>query len=429
MANHQPIQILHADGVLTVEKGMLFPGSLVIEGESIRAVGDPKKLEREFPDAEIVDFSGAVLLPGLVNAHADLSLSHFEIKRNDAFKMSDGRVLLMPWLVQLSRYKSQLGIPEQQKAVREGLEQSKFSGVSTVGDRCRYPAVIPEYKKSGLRVVCLAEVENIQRPLAQEEFEGALALVDEILSEDHPLLLPGLAPFAAFTLSKNLLKILTEHALIQKLPLHLFAALSFSEMEFFYDSLGEISAILFREAGWADRIPPPHRMTPIQFLHEIGFLRARPALAGCLHLGPTDEALLNHSGALRVLAPRAFHYLQLGEVPWSRLQEKNTPWALGTLGKAWGGTLNPWDEMRLVLNEFDGEAREAMAAYLLQGATLGAARALGLSDRVGSLVPGKQADVLAVARPRGEPFSPAGLIDQTREGALRALFVSGRRVI
>jgi 5-methylthioadenosine/S-adenosylhomocysteine deaminase len=428
VSESRPLKILSAAGVIPIEGAPLFPGAVLIEGETIRALGDPKKLRMEFPDAVSEDHPDSILLPGLVNAHADLSLSHFNPASSDAFKMSDGRMLLMPWLIQLSRYKSKLAIAEQQGAVAYGLQMMKSRGVTTLGDRCRYPAVLSQYRASGLRVVCLAEVENIQRPLAQEEFEQALALVDEIVHEAHPRLKAGYAPFAAYTLSKNLLKILAEHALNQGLPLHLFAALSFSEMEFFYDSEGEISAVLFREAGWAEKIPPPHRMTPVQFLHEIGFLRAHPALAGCLHLGPTDDALLNHAGAIRVFAPKAFHYLQLGEIPWNKILENNTEWALATLGKAWGSTMDPWDEMRLVLNEFEGNARETIAQNLLRAATLGAAKALGLSKEIGSLIPGKKADFILVAKSEGDEFSFADLIDQTRDNAIQAVYVSGKKI-
>ena len=428
MGNSPKLKIISAAGVVPIEGEPLFPGAVLIEGENIRAVGAPAELQMQFPDATTEDFPDGVLLPGLVNAHADLSLTHFDLRKNEPFQMTDGRVLLMPWLVQMSRYKSKLSILDQQKAVAEGLNFQKSRGVTTVGDRCRYPGVIAQYGDSGLRVVCLAEIENIQRPLAQEEFEQALALADEIVAADHPRLKAGYAPFAAYTLSKNLLKILAEHALTQGLPLHLFASLSFSEMEFFYDSLGEISAVLFREAGWAEKIPPPHRMTPIQFLHEIGFLRAHPALVGCLHLGPTDEALLNHSAALRVLAPKAFHYLQLGQIPWNKILENKTEWALGTLGKAWGSTMDPWDEMRVVLNEFEDETRrEAIAQNLLRAATLGAAKALGLSNDIGSLVPGKKADFILIKAP-GRKFSFAELIDQVREGALQAAYVSGQKL-
>jgi 5-methylthioadenosine/S-adenosylhomocysteine deaminase len=422
------IKIVSAAGVLPIEGEAIFPGGVLVEGGTIRAVGDPKKFKMEYPDAALEDFPDAILMPGLVNAHADLSLSHFKLSSNETFQMSDGRILLMPWLIQLSRYKSKLTISQQQKAVADGLKFMKSRGVTALGDRCRYPAVLPLYRDSGLRVLCLAEVENIQRPLAQEEFEQALALADEVLHEGHPRVTAGYAPFAAYTLSKNLLKILAEHALNQNLPLHLFAAMSFSEMEFFYDSLGEISAVLFREAGWADQIPPPHRMTPIQFLHEIGFLRAHPALIGCLHLGPTDDALLSHSGSLRVFAPQAFHYLQLGEIPWNKILENKIEWALATLGKAWGSSMDPWEEMRLVLNEFEGEPREAIAKNLLQAATLGSAKALGLAKQIGSLIPGKQADLLLVAKPKGDRFFWADLIDQTRDGAIQAGYVSGKKI-
>jgi cytosine/adenosine deaminase-related metal-dependent hydrolase len=255
-----------------------------------------------------------------------------------------------------------------------------------------------------------------------------LALVDEVIHGKNPRVTAGLAPFSAYTLSKNLLRILAHHAIQLQIPLHLHAALSFGEMEFFYDSLGEISAFLFQEAGWREKVPPPHKMTPIQYLHEIGFLKARPALVGCLHLGPTDAALLNQNGCLRVFAPRAFEYLEVGEVPWLNLFREKVPWALGTMGVAAGSNLDLWDEMRTVLYAVDVEDRDGLANWILQAATRWGAAALGMGERIGTLASGKRADVLVVDTPEDDDSLAAGLIDQTREENIQGMYVEGIKV-
>lgn len=421
------MEIFSADHLITMEGEVWSPGAMLVQEGSIVALGSPEELKEKYPGASFEAFSGHCFLPGLVNAHADLSLSDYPLSLNESFKMNDGRMLLMPWLVHLSRFKTAMTIPQQQAAVEKGLNIQKSYGVTTIGDCCRYPSVINRYENSGLRVVCLADIENIQRDRAQEEFEQALALVDEILHDANPQVTAGYAPFSAYTLSKNMLKIVADHAVNQKVPLHLIAALSFSEMEFFYDSMGEISSILFKEAGWSEKIPPPHRMTPVQYLQEIGLLRAKPGLVGCLHLGPTDAAILENTECLRIFSPRAFQTLQVGEIPWSKIYQEDLSWALGSLGKAWGGPMNLWDEMRSVFFSLESEDREALAAWIVKAATLGGAQALGLAGKVGTLSPGKLADFIVVPVPDGDSLV-AGILDQTRDG-VSASFVAGKRVL
>ncbi len=420
--------IFSAQHLLTMEGPILSPGALAVRDGVLLETGDPRSLRQKYPEATEEDFSDAVMLPGLVNAHADLSLTLFSEHPHMPYQSSDGRLLLMPWLVAISRFKSGLGIADQQKAVQQGLELSKAGGVTTLGDQCRFPAAVPLYEKSGLRVVCLAEIENIQRKMAQDDFEQALALVDEIIHAKHPRVSAGLAPLSAYALSKNLLRILTNHALQLQVPMHLHAALSFSEMEFFYDSLGEISAVLFREAGWEDRIPPPHKMTPIQYLHEIGVLRAKPAVLGCLHLGPTDAAILQHSACSRIYAPQAFEHLQVGEVDWKKVYQDKAQWAIGSMSVAAGSDLDLWNEMRTIFYACEGEDRDALSRWILQAATLGGAKVLNLDARIGSLEKDKAADFIVVDPPAGDDSLMAGLIDQTRHGRLVASFVAGECV-
>lgn len=421
-----PIQIFTAQHLIPIVGDTLSPGALAVQAGRILEVGAPEALKSQFPDAVVRDFPRHTLMPGLVNAHAELSLTHYDKYPHPMPEAKDGRFLLMAWLINLSRFKAKLPIPDQQKAIADGLEIVKRSGTTTLGDVCRFPVAIPLYEKSGLRVTVLAEIENLQRATAQEEFEQALALIDEIDHVGHPRLKPGLAPFSAFTISKNMLRILGNHALQMKIPFHILAALSFSEMEFFYDSQGEVTSVLFKEAGWGEeRVPPPHHMTPIQYLHEIGLLKAKPAIFGALHLGPTDGALLANAECLRIFAPSAFEKLQVGEVPWQKILKDRITWALGTWGKAAGSSLDLWDEMRSVFYRMEGIAdREASGLAILQAATLGGAQALGLDAEIGSLQKSKRADFIAVETPK-EGLSLAGLIEQTRPQNIDVSFVEG----
>jgi len=422
-----PVTIFSAQHLITLDGDPLSPGALAVQGDEILKVDRPEVLQELYPQASIKLFPHQTLLPGLVNAHTDLSLTLFNKFTHPPIQAPDGSIPLMRWVVYLSRFKSELAIPDQQRAIQGGLSDIRAQGVTTIGDICRYPAAIPLYENSGMRVVCLAEIENIQRNRSQEDFEQALALVDEIQNGNNTRVTSGLAPFSAYTLSKNLLKIITDHALQQDIPLHLHGALSFSEMEFFYDSLGEITAVLFKEAGWDDKTPPPHRMTPVQYLYEIGVLRAQPTLVGCLHLGPTDSAILERQKCSRLFCPKAFAHLQVGEIPMNKVLSEKAPWALGTWGKAWGGGGDIWDEMRSLLYEVEGPDRILWAEGILKAATLGGAHSLKLDEKIGSLTSGKQADFIVVDTPEEDESLLAGLIDQMRPEGLVASYVSGQR--
>ncbi len=417
-----------ARNLLSFSDPLRSPGAMVVAEGKILAVGSPEELRQRYAEAQVEDWGEATLLPGLVDAHTDLSLTLLDKNDFPFSRTEQGRVLLMNWLVQLSRYKANLTISEQQKAVQQGLQRQRAAGITTVGDLCRYGSVMSLYEQSGLRLVCLAEIENIQRNRAQEEFEQALALVDEIIYQEHPRMTAGLAPFSAYTLSKNLLKIVADHARQQNLPFHLVAGLSFSEMEFFFDSLGEITEVLFREAGWADKIPYPHRMTPIQYLHEMALLKLRPVLVGGLHLGPTDIALVKNHGAMLLWSPCAFRERQLGEIPLKKVLQEGITFAFGTLGRAWGGGADLWEELRCLLSSLPEDQRSGMAEVLLRAATWGGAKALGLADRIGSLAPGKDADFIVVASETGPETLCREIVDTGGSETLLAAYRQGQRL-
>ncbi|MFO1463433.1 MAG: amidohydrolase family protein [bacterium] len=421
------VQIVVAQHLIPIEGERLSPGALAFQGGRILEVGSPEALRARFPEAEVREYPRHILLPGLVNAHADLSLTHFSKYPHPLPDTQEGRFLFTAWLINVSRFKAKLSIPDQQKAIAEGLEIVKRSGVTALGDVCRYPVAMPLYEASGLRVTVLAEIENIQRSLAQEEFEQALALIDEVERAGKPRLRAGLAPFSAFTISKNMLRILANHAVQLDIPFHLMAALAFSEMEFFYDSQGEVTSVLFQEAGWGpERIPPPHHMTPVQYLHEIGLLKARPALLGCLHLGPTDAAILGNANCERIYAPLSFEKLQVGEVDWPKALADGVSWALGTWGKASGTTLDLWDEMRAAFFGMEEKIpRQAAAQAILRAATLGGAKALRQEAEIGSLKKNKRADFLLVETPEAEDCLEAALLELTRPSRIAASFVEG----
>jgi cytosine/adenosine deaminase-related metal-dependent hydrolase len=252
-----------------------------------------------------------------------------------------------------------------------------------------------------------------------------MALADKYQEKNNDLITVGLGPFAPYLLSKNLLVIISQHARNMGIPIQIHTAESFAEMEFFYDSRGSIATTLFPAIGWVDELPPPHHKTPIQYLSEIGFLDASPAIVGGLHLGIRDFTVFARNMCRSIYCPRTNHFLGHGTYPFGKLREHGIPIGIGTdtLNGPAGFTL--WDEMRFI--QKTEVSPQPTAKEILQMATIGGARVLSLENVTGSLTEGKAADYIIIDLP--ECPSPSLIYDvlirNTKAHNVKKVVVSG----
>ncbi len=382
--------------LLPIASDPIENAALVIEGDRIRASGKAADLLSEFPQAEKIELGNAALLPGLVNAHAHLELEDLPSFFSSGDCDFSGQPNFIQWLISLSRFQDHRTAEDKRRSIQNRLETLRTSGVTTVGDWTTYDGALACYEKSGMRVVVFPEVLNLNRKLSQERFEVALGMIDEISEKDNPSLFSGLAPYAPYTLSKNLLKIFFQHVRQGPLPVQIHTSVSFAEMEFFYDSKGDIANLLFPHVGWQDQLPPPHQKTPIQYLSSIEFLQARPALVGCLHLGPTDLALIEKSGSSIVYCPRFQEIVQQGRMPIRRILSHKIPVGLGSEYALGPSNTTLWEEMRAAHEAHKQKEEPLTPREILRMATWGGAYNLGLEKQIGTLEKGKLADFIVV---------------------------------
>ena len=407
-------------------------GALAVEKDLIVKCGGAAELRREFPNAEIVDLKDAAILPGLVNAQCQLELTHAPPYDPADFALPNGETRFVDWLIRVSQYQDSLKPHEKRSALEQGLNSLLHEGVTAAGDHTTYEGAFPSYKASGLRINGYAEVMNLNRKLSQDRFESALAWVDEVIAagDSSSRVRAGLAPYAPYTLSKNLLKILLQHLKQLKIPVQIHTSLSFSEMEFFYDSKGEIADALFPYLGWGEQLPPPHQKTPIQYLNSIEFLQLKPTLVGCVHLGPTDLALAAQGGASVVVRPRVDATLRLGRSPLRKILKEKIPVGLGSGNLACNSSLSPWEEMRAALDASAADVEPLKADEVLRMATLGGAFALGRQKEIGSLDKGKFADFLVLRiEEDASPLTLADHVVRTGNGEkILKRFIGGEEV-
>ena len=174
----------------------------------------------------------------------------------------------------------------------------------------------------------------------------------------------------------------------------------------------------------------------IRHLDHLGLLDERTVLAHCVHLDDEELDILARTGASVAHNPMSNMKLASGFARVPDMLDRGIPVTLGTDGAISGNDLDMWMALRLAATIHKAYARRADAVTTRQSLdmlTISGAAALGAKDRIGSLEPGKQADLILVdvARPHAVPlFDPmTHLVYSTAKSDVRHVFVGGRQVV
>jgi len=425
------LQLICAKYVVPVDQPVIPNGAMVVEDGKILEIGSRESLQQRYAADQTEEFPEHALMPGLINAHVHLALGGHVNSPFDPVRNVMPEVSFIDWLLSSIDYKKRVTQEILHQVVEEGIDASLESGVTCLADMGSYDGSFKILAEKGIRAVVFPEIISYDKWLTQDLFETALALVEKYQDEKNPLVDCGLAPYAPYTLSRQILKILASYCEHQHVPLMTHVSESFSEMEFFYNSTGEIAYKLFPKVGWTQGLPPPFQKTPIAYLDEIGFLRCKPLLVGGSQWTPDDVERIARTNSRVVVTPRANNYLKLGQTKLDLLIEKNIPVALGTDSLASNANYSLWDEMRFLHKNLPQEGQlQLPAEVILKMATLEAARVLGLDKKVGSLTVGKEADYIVVSL--GDDLEPADLyahlIDNTKTFHVKKVAVAGKQV-
>lgn len=374
------MRVLAADWVLPVDGPPIERGAVAIDGGRIVAVGPLAELG---PPDEAYD--DAVVVPGFVNAH-----SHLEYAVYAGF--GDG-LDFGPWLfVHVSR-KRRLEWDDVVAIARLGAVQCLASGITTVADASFSGAAARACAELGLRALVAFEVfgSDAARIVGYEERR---ARAEDWLGE---LVQPGVSPHAPYTVSPDLYAACDALGL----PVVTHLAESAAERQWLLDGTGP-----WRE--YAHLLERPLGTTSVRMLAERGLLSDRVIAAHCVHLDEEEIGLLAAGGVGVAHCPRSNALLGCGIAPLRELLAAGVRVGLGTDSPASTPSFDAFDELRAAVyaarvREQRGDALSGREA--LELATLGAARALRREDELGSLTPGKRAD-LAVVSLRGSPYSP-----------------------
>ena len=367
--------------MLPVEGAPIENGAVAIEDGRIAAVGSAHDLGSgtHYPDA--------VIAPGFVNAH-----SHLEYAVYGGF--GDGLGDFAEWIALHIQRKARIGWEEYVDIARFGAAQCLASGVTTVGD-CSYSgATAVACADLGLRATVYLEVFGADAAAGLEHFAEIRQRVDGFFSDR---VRPGISPHAPYSVSLDLYRACAE------LGLPLATHISESPAEILYLTRGEGPW-----GAYTDLLVPYPGTTGARLMAEHGLLGEGVVAAHCVMLEHDEIELLADTRTGVAHCPRSNAALGCGVAPLAELREAGARVGVGTDSPASAPSFDFFDELRNVLLSARARAQRPSAlsaAEALELGTLGGARALGLDAEVGSLVPGKRAD-LAVVSLAESPYAP-----------------------
>jgi 5-methylthioadenosine/S-adenosylhomocysteine deaminase len=368
--------LINARWVVPVEPAgvALERHAVAVRGGVIEAVLPSAQAAQRYADYARVELPGHALIPGLVNAHTHAAMTLLRGIADD--------LPLMRWLQEHVWPAEAKHVSAQ--FVRDGTliacAEMLGGGVTCMNDMYFFPeAALEAVLESGMRAalgLIAVEFPSAYAADPDQYLAKGLALRDQW--RGHPLLSFCLAPHAPYTVSDATFRKVAQFAAELDLPVHVHV----------HETVQEI-----------DRSMEEHRERPLARLARLGLLGPNLIAVHAVHLEPAEIALLARHGSSVAHCPSSNLKLASGFAPVAALAAAGVNIALGTDGAASNNRLDVFQEMRcsaLLAKAVAQDAAVMPAHAALRAATLGGAAALGLEARIGSIVPGKAADLAAV---------------------------------
>jgi 5-methylthioadenosine/S-adenosylhomocysteine deaminase len=349
-------------------------GAVAVRGSDIIAVGASEQLAAEYPEAEMIDCAGCAILPGLINGHAHIPMSLLRGLVAD--------IQLDVWLFGYMFPVESTFVDEDFCYVGSMLSCAEMirGGTTTFVDMYYFEdQVARAADETGMRAICGQTVMRMPTPDAPS-YEDGLSRARRFVEEwhRHGRVIPTIAPHAPYTCTDEIYR--EAVALCREYGVPLVTHLSETAREVVESR---------QQRG----------MTPIAYAQSMGAFEVHCIGAHCIHATEDDILLLARHGAGAVPCPSSNLKLASGVGPYQRFIEAGVKTGLGTDGPASNDDQDMWAEIHLAAllpKGLSGDPTVVPAREALALATSRGAQAVGLEKIIGSLVPGKRADITVV---------------------------------
>jgi len=384
--------LLTARYVLPVATPHIVNGAVLVKGDRIVEIGDFDHVRSLHPDEPVRDFGLAAIMPGFVDLHTHLEYTAMRGLVDD--------LPYSEWKLQLMQKEQLFSEQDWEDSAALGALEALQSGITTVADITESGASCRAAQASGLRAQVYREVSTMEKKKVGAVMERAASDIEAWRSSTDPSRVTiGIAPHAPYSCHPELFRRVAEYA-ADGTPVSVHLAGSFEEYQFVkYGS--SMLATDVRDTYNADA-PAwlPTGVSPVKYVQQWGLYDVPDLMAvHCTQVDDGDiEILASHDVSI-AHCPRCEAKLGMGTAPVEKFLRAGLRVGLGTDSPAASNSMDVFEEMRiglLVRRATLGEHHFMIARQFVKMATLDAARALGVDERLGSLEPGKQADLIAV---------------------------------
>jgi len=343
-------------------------GSILLEDGAISQVGNVNARNVH----KVIDGSGKIALPGLINAHTHLSMTLFRGYADDMRLQDWLAKKIWPLEAKLTDDDCYFG------ALLGAAEMIKSGTTSFVDMYFHMEAVARGVAESGLRgFLAYGLIDLFDAEKSKLERANVQKFYDYVTQLGNPRIRFVIGPHAPYTCSAELLQWTKEFAERNNTPIHIHVAETRREQA---DSQKQ------------------HGMRVVEYLDKIGALSKNMLAAHCVWLTKSEVKLLAKSEVKVAHCPVSNMKLASGGVaPLPEMFDSGIPVALGTDGAASNNSLDMFETMKicaLVHKAHRWDPTVLQAQQTLDLATIGGARALGVDREIGSIETGKRADIV-----------------------------------
>lgn len=410
----QPIDLLLSHGTAVTmdsQRRVLQDAAVAISGETIAAVGPTAEIAARYDAKKVIDAHGALLMPGLINAHTHMPMSLFRGLAEDRS--------LQDWLQKFIFPAEARNVTAEfvTWATKLSLLEMIRGGTTTAADMYYFEEEVAQaLKEAGVRGVLGETIIGFPAP-DNKTSEAAFAYTEKFLThwKDDPLIIAAVAPHSIYTCSEELLKQSAALARNYHAPILMHVAEAPYEME-----------VSRRE----------HGSSTVQYLARIGMLGPDLLGAHCVWLDKADIQTMAHFGVGCSYNPSSNMKSAAGLMPAPEMLAAGIPVGIGSDGPASNNNQDMFEEMDIgaKLQKFSRMDPTALPAdETVAMATITGARALHIEKLTGSLEPGKRADVIVVdtTAPHATPMYNvyAQLVYALKSSDVRTSIINGRLVM
>jgi aminodeoxyfutalosine deaminase len=394
-----------ADWVLPVSGPPIRDGHVTIEGGAIVSVGAWKTAGRDAgAPGQVVDLGACVILPGLVNAHTHLELSWMR-----------GRVppsgALSSWVRQLMALRRQHGADDA-PSIGRAIEEARAAGTVAVADLSNTLASFEPLAASPLWGIVFLELIGFRSGEARERYDWGRERMATLPAGGR--VRPALAVHAPYSVSEALCQLVASDRARAGVPVSLHLGESAEELEFLAMGTGPWRRLLEDVEAWDPSWQPPG-CGPVAYADRLGLVTSRALIVHGVQFTRAELERLAVAGATLVLCPRSNAWTGAGRPPVIEAYAAGVRVAVGTDSLASVPDLNLFAELAALR----ALAPRVPASVLIASATIEGARALGFDDQLGSIAPGRRAELVAVSVDGGTDDPEEALVSGVQPDRVR----------